>query len=127
MLTHRAIRRDYDAAGSVNALLALWAFVDDSTFVTKAGDVGLVYRLYGQDYEGLDHAQRRHVVHQFEAALRLLDERSRVYQVPSSNGRLRRLRRPPARRPSLTRPFGRAPLISMARQASCLRWTYSSC
>ena len=80
MLTHRAIRRDYDAAGSVNALLALWAFVDDSTFVTKAGDVGLVYRLYGQDYEGLDHAQRRHVVHQFEAALRLLDERSRVYQ-----------------------------------------------
>ena len=80
MLTHRAIRRDYDAAGSVNALLALWAFVDDSAFVTKAGDVGLVYRLYGQDYEGLDHAQRRHVVHQCEAALRLLDERSRVYQ-----------------------------------------------
>jgi hypothetical protein len=25
MLTHRAIRREYDAAGSVNALLALWA------------------------------------------------------------------------------------------------------
>ena len=38
MLTHRAIRREYDEAGSVNALLALWAFVDDGTFVTKAGD-----------------------------------------------------------------------------------------
>ena len=50
------------------------------TFVTKAGDVGVVYRLQGQDYEGLDHAQRRHVVHRFEAALRLLGERSRVYQ-----------------------------------------------
>ena len=49
-------------------------------FVTKAGDVGVVYRLHGQDYEGLDHAQRRHVVHRFEAALRLLGERSRVYQ-----------------------------------------------
>jgi hypothetical protein len=58
----------------------LWAFVDDGTFVTKAGDVGVVYRLKGQDYEGLDHAQRRHVVHRFEAALRLLGERSRVYQ-----------------------------------------------
>jgi type IV secretory pathway VirB4 component len=80
MLTHRAIRREYDEAGSVNALLALWAFVDEGTFVTKAGDVGVVYRLQGQDYEGLDHAQRRHVVHRFEAALRLLGERSRVYQ-----------------------------------------------
>jgi type IV secretion system protein VirB4 len=80
MLTHRAIRREYDEAGSVNALLALWAFVDGGTFVTKAGDVGVVYRLQGQDYEGLDHAQRRHVVHRFEAALRLLGERSRVYQ-----------------------------------------------
>ena len=79
MLTHRAIRRDYDEAGSVNALLALWAFVDDGTFVTKAGDVGVVYRLQGQDYEGLDHAQRRHVVHRFEAALRLLGERTREY------------------------------------------------
>ena len=55
MLTLRAIRREYDEAGSVNALLALWAFVDDGTFVTKAGDVGVVYRLQGQDCEGLDH------------------------------------------------------------------------
>jgi len=80
MLRHRTIRRDHEAAGSVHALLALWAFVDDHTFVTKAGDVGVVYRLYGQDSEGLDHTQRRHVVHRFEAALRLLGERSRVYQ-----------------------------------------------
>jgi type IV secretion system protein VirB4 len=80
MLRHRAIRREYDDAGSVNGLLALWAFVDDDTFVTKAGDVGVVYRLQGQDFEGLDHAQRRQVVHRFEAALRLLGERSRVYQ-----------------------------------------------
>lgn len=80
MLRHRTIRRDHDAAGSVHALLALWAFVDDHTFVTKAGDVGVVYRLHGHDSEGLDHTQRRHVVHRFEAALRLLGERSRVYQ-----------------------------------------------
>jgi len=80
MLRHRTIRRDFEQAGSVNALLALWAFVDDDTFVTKAGDVGLVYRLHGQDYEGLDHAQRRDVVHRYEAALRLLDEECRVYQ-----------------------------------------------
>ena len=27
------------------------AFVDDGIFVTKAGDVGVVYRVQGQDYE----------------------------------------------------------------------------
>src|SRR5262249_4547565 len=64
----------------VNSLLALWGFVDDCTFLTKAGHVGLVYRLAGVDFECLDLQQRRDVVHRFEAALRLLDEHCRVYQ-----------------------------------------------
>jgi type IV secretion system protein VirB4 len=80
MMRHRAIRRDFDAAGSVNALIALWGFVDDTTFLTKAGHVGVVYRLHGLDYEGLDHEARRAVVHRAEAALRLLDDTFRVYQ-----------------------------------------------
>jgi type IV secretion system protein VirB4 len=74
------IRRDFEAAGSVNRLLAVWGFVDDQTFLTKAGHVGLVYHLAGADAECLDQAQRRDVVHRFEAALRLLDESCRVYQ-----------------------------------------------
>lgn len=74
------IFRDYHDAGSLNSLLALWGFLDDSTFMTKAGHVGLVYRLAGVDHEGLTHAQRQAVTHQFESAVRLLDERCRVYQ-----------------------------------------------
>ena len=74
------ILRDYQDAGSVNSLLAPWGFVDDTTFLTKAGHVGVVYRLKGVDYEGLTHAQRRTVAHRVEAALRMLDERCRVYQ-----------------------------------------------
>ena len=66
--------RDYRDAGSLNGLLALWGFVDDTTFLTKAGHVGVVYRLRGIDGEGLTHAQRRALVHRLEAALRLLDE-----------------------------------------------------
>jgi type IV secretion system protein VirB4 len=80
MLTLGRIMRDYHDAGSVNSLLALWGFVDDHTFLTKAGDVGLVYRLAGIDYECLDQPQRRDVVHRFEAALRVLGESCRVYQ-----------------------------------------------
>jgi type IV secretion/conjugal transfer VirB4 family ATPase len=80
MLTMRRILRDYAEAGSVNSLLALWGFVDDHTFLTKAGHVGLVYRLAGVDYECLDQTERREIVHRFEAALRLLDDSCRLYQ-----------------------------------------------
>lgn len=40
MLKVRRILRDYENAGSVNSLLALWGFVDNETFLTKAGYVG---------------------------------------------------------------------------------------
>ena len=74
------ILRDYRETGAINGLLALWGFVDETTFLTKAGHVGVVYRLQGIDYEGLTHGQRRVLVHRFEAALRLLDEHCRLYQ-----------------------------------------------
>jgi type IV secretion system protein TrbE len=80
MLRIRRILRDYEDAGSLNSLIALWGFVDDHTFLTKAGHLGVVYRLAGIDFECLDHAQRRDVVHRYEAALRCLDECCRVYQ-----------------------------------------------
>jgi type IV secretion system protein TrbE len=74
------ILRDYRDAGSVNGLLALWGFVDDATFLTKSGHVGIVFRVRGVDYEGVSHAQRQALGHRFEAALRLLDDHCRVYQ-----------------------------------------------
>lgn len=47
MVSVGRILRDYRDAGSVNGLLALWGFVDDTTFLTKAGHVGVVYRVRG--------------------------------------------------------------------------------
>lgn len=79
MLKTRRILRDHADAGSLNSLLAPWAFLGDA-FLTKAGDLGFVYKLSGVDYECLDRAQRRDVAHRFESALRLLDERYRVYE-----------------------------------------------
>ena len=80
MLSVKRILRDYEDAGSVNSLISLWGFVDDSAFLTKAGHVGIAYRLRGIDYEGLTHAQSAAIVHRLEAALRLLDEHWRVYE-----------------------------------------------
>ena len=72
------ILRDYSDAGGVNSLLSVWGFVDGGTFLTKAGHVGIVYSLRGVDVDGLTHAQRRALTHRMEAALRQLDDRSRV-------------------------------------------------
>jgi type IV secretion/conjugal transfer VirB4 family ATPase len=80
MLRIRRILRDYEEAGSLNSLIALWGFVDDHIFLTKAGHLGIVYRVAGVDFECLDRAQRRDTVHRFEAALRSLHENCRLYQ-----------------------------------------------
>ncbi|MGH7635992.1 MAG: hypothetical protein ACRENC_19870, partial [Gemmatimonadaceae bacterium] len=61
-------------------MLALWGFVDDHTFLTKAGALGVAYHVTGVDGECLDHAERRAIAHRFEQALRQLDESFRVYQ-----------------------------------------------
>ena len=80
MVKFSRILKDYRDAGAVNSLIALWGFVDDTTFMTKAGAVGQVYRLRGVDFECLDHAERRAITQRFEQALRQLNESFRVYQ-----------------------------------------------
>ena len=45
MLKVKRILRDYQEAGSVNSLVALWGFVDEETFITKAGHVAYGMRV----------------------------------------------------------------------------------
>ena len=74
------ITQDYRDAGALSALVNLLGFVDDGVFLTKSGDLGLVIAIEGLDDECLDTAQREQVVQQFAHALRLFDERFRLYQ-----------------------------------------------
>lgn len=74
------IFRDHSDSGAINSLIALWGFVDENTFVTKAGDVGIAFEMTGPDAEALTSEQRQRHAHQFESALRLLNEHVRVYQ-----------------------------------------------
>lgn len=80
MVSIRRILRDHRDTGSLASLLSLWGFVDERTFLTKAGAVGVVFRLRPVDDDCLDHAERRAVTLRFEQALRQLDESFRVYQ-----------------------------------------------
>jgi type IV secretion/conjugal transfer VirB4 family ATPase len=72
--------RQPDEAGALNQLIAPWAFIDDHAFITKTGEIGLVYRMGGVDYEGLDPRQRDAIVHRFAASIRPLGESFRLYQ-----------------------------------------------
>jgi type IV secretion system protein TrbE len=78
------ITRDFREAGAFHTLVGLHGFVganaDDPTFLTKSGDLGTVLKVEGVDAECLDHPQIDQIARRFEAALRMFDERYRVYQ-----------------------------------------------
>jgi type IV secretion system protein TrbE len=80
VLSLKHVRQQYEASGALNTLFAPFGFVDDHTFLTKRGHLGVVCRLAGVDYECLDESGRRDIVHRHEGALRLLDDRCRLYQ-----------------------------------------------
>src|SRR3954452_5592108 len=80
-IAHR--QKSHRDAGALNERIAMTGFVDEptgSTYLTKAGAVGRVYRLKGVDYESADHAKRALVVHRFDAALRAFGPGFRLRQ-----------------------------------------------
>ena len=74
------IAKEYLEAGPMSSLIGLFGFVDEYTFLTKSGDLGVVFRVPGVDAECLDHAERDQIARRFEGAVRTLDERFRAYQ-----------------------------------------------
>ncbi len=81
MIKPSRIIRDYqEEAGALSSQLNLFGFIDEHTFLTKSGDLGVVLHVRGVDYECLDHGQLNEVARRFEAALRVFDEHYRFYQ-----------------------------------------------
>jgi len=80
MIRAGQIAKDFLEAGAMSELIGLFGFVDEHTFLTKSGDLGVVFRVPGVDAECLDHAERNQIARRFEGAARALDERFRVYQ-----------------------------------------------
>ena len=81
MIKPSRIIRDYQQeAGSLSSQLNLYGFIDEHTFLTKSGDLGVVLSVRGVDYECLDHGQLNEVARRFEAAMRIFDEKFRLYQ-----------------------------------------------
>jgi type IV secretion system protein TrbE len=75
-----AISQEYRAAGALNTLVQVCSFLDEHTFLTKSGDLGVIFRIHGIDYEGCDTAELDGFARRFERALRGLSEEFRLYQ-----------------------------------------------
>jgi type IV secretory pathway VirB4 component len=87
MLRLSKIVKSYKETGALSENVSVFGFLDDQVFLTKGGDVGVVMRVEGVDYECLDHKQTDDLTKRLESALRLLGSPFRVYQfLFKSNG-----------------------------------------
>jgi type IV secretory pathway VirB4 component len=74
------IVKDYRDSGAVNSFVNLFGFIDDQVFLTKSGEVGIVLKVDGRDYECLDAVELDDITRRFEASVRSLDGAYRIYQ-----------------------------------------------
>jgi len=81
MLNLRHVLKNYEEAGSLNAMVNLFGFVGPQVFLTKSGEAGAVLEIGGVDYECLETASIDMLTKRLESALRLFDESYRVYQL----------------------------------------------
>jgi type IV secretion system protein VirB4 len=80
VLNLKRVFRNYQESGALNAHVNLFGFLDENTFLTKTGDVGVVLEVSGVDYECLDEVTIDGLVKRLESALRIFDDNYRVYQ-----------------------------------------------
>jgi type IV secretion system protein VirB4 len=55
-------------SASLNDHINLYGFWNETSFLTKSGDVGMILSIPGVDYESLDHAEQEYAVKRLEDA-----------------------------------------------------------
>jgi len=81
MLRLEPTRKTFTEASALHTNVNLFGFWNEHAFITKSGDAGMVLRVSGVDYESLDHGARDLAVKRLEAALRVFDDKTRIYQL----------------------------------------------
>lgn len=74
------VLKPWKEAAALNDHINLYGFWNDRTFLTKSGDLGMVLRVEGVDYESLDSGEQDYVVKRLEAALKFFGPGFHVYQ-----------------------------------------------
>src|SRR5499427_11139961 len=80
MLRLDHVIKSWKESGALNSQISLYGFWNEHTFITKSGDLGIVLRVRGVDYESLDQAAQEYAVKRLEAALKIFGPGFHVYQ-----------------------------------------------
>ena len=80
MLRLDRVLKPWRESASLNDHINLYGFWNETTFLTKSGDLGIVLRVPGVDYESLDHSGQEYAVKRLESALKAFGPGFHVYQ-----------------------------------------------
>ena len=80
MLRLDRVIKPWKESASLNDHIKLYGFWNETTFLTKSGDLGMVLHVPGVDYESLDHADQEYAVKRLESALKAFGSGFHVYQ-----------------------------------------------
>jgi type IV secretion system protein TrbE len=80
MLRLDRIIKPWKDAAALCDHINLYGFWNDTAFLTKSGDLGMVLRVPGVDYESLDHGEQEYAVNRLEAAFKHFGPGFHIYQ-----------------------------------------------
>ena len=80
MLRLDRVIKSWKESGALNSQINLYGFWNKQSFITKSGDLGIVLRMQGMDYESLDQPTQEYAVERLEAALKTFGPGFHVYQ-----------------------------------------------
>jgi type IV secretion/conjugal transfer VirB4 family ATPase len=80
MLRLGKIIKPWKDAAALCDHINLYGFWNETAFLTKSGDLGMVLHVGGVDYESLDHGEQEYAVKRLEAALKAFGPGFHVYQ-----------------------------------------------
>ncbi len=80
MLRLDKVIKPWKESAALNDHINLYGFWNETAFLTKSGDLGMVLRIPGVDYESLDRSQQEYAVKRLEAALKAFGPGFHVYQ-----------------------------------------------
>ncbi|HUZ97465.1 MAG TPA: DUF87 domain-containing protein [Edaphobacter sp.] len=72
--------KPWKESAALNAHINLYGFWNETAFLTKSGDLGMVLRVPGVDYESLDSGEQEYAVKRLESALKAFGPGFHVYQ-----------------------------------------------
>jgi type IV secretion system protein TrbE len=80
MLRLDRVIKPWKESAALNDHINLYGFWNQTTFLTKSGDLGVVLQVQGVDYESLDGAEQEYAVKRLEAALKAFGSGFHIYQ-----------------------------------------------